>query len=137
VEVVIAVAILGIMGAGIFGSFRYGCCVLQLARENQRATQVILEKMETIRLYNWYQVNSNGFIPGTFTDDYDPQAAVGGRGVTYTGTVVITNCPISTSYATNMRQLTLTLRWTTQGNIAHTRELSTYIAKDGIQNYVY
>ena len=65
VEVVMAVALLGIMTSGIFGSFRYGFFTLQLVRENQRATQIILEKVETIRLYNWDQVNLNGFIPTT------------------------------------------------------------------------
>ena len=35
VEVVMAVALLGVMASGIIGSFRYGFFVLQLVRENQ------------------------------------------------------------------------------------------------------
>jgi len=140
VEVVMAVAVLGIMASGIFGSFRYGFFTLQLVRENQRATQILLEKVETIRLYNWTDVTStNGFIPATFTDVYDPQATTGGQGTAYNGTVTVTNCPsgsISSSYIDHMRQLTVTLAWTTR-DIPHTRSLTTYIAKDGIQNYVY
>ena len=136
VDVVMSVAVLGIMASGIFGSFRYGFFMLQLVRENQRATQVILEKVETIRLYSWDQVNSNGFIPATFTDDYDPQAGTGSKGVTYHGTVTNAPCTLSSSYAANLRQLTITLNWTTR-DIPHTRTLTTYIAKDGIQNYVF
>ena len=137
VDVVMAVAVLGIMASGIFGSFRYGFFTLQLVRENQRATQIILEKVETIRLYNWDQIQpTNSFIPATFTDVYDPQAATGAQGTTYTGTVTVAHCPLVTSYAANLRQLTVTLNWTTR-DIPHTRSLTTYIAKDGIQNYVY
>lgn len=137
VDVVMALAVLGVMAGGIFGSFRYGFFTLQLVRENQRATQIILEKVETIRLYSWDQVNSNGFIPATFTDDYDPQgAANNSKGITYSGTVALASCPIGTSYSANMRQLTITLNWSTR-DIPHTRSLTTYIAKDGIQNYVY
>lgn len=135
-EVLMAVALLGIMSGAIFGSFRYGFFLLQLVRENQRATQIMLEKVETIRLYNWDQVNSNGFIPATFTDVYDPQAGTNSQGATYQGTVQITACPLGASYAANMRQLTVTLNWTTH-DVPHTRSVTTYVAKDGIQNYVY
>ena len=136
VEVVMAIAVLGVMTGGIFGSFRYGFFTLQLVRENQRATQIMLEKVETIRLYNWDQVNSSGFIPATFTDEYDPQGATGGHGTTYNGRITVANCTNGTSYSADMRQLTVTLAWTT-GTIPRTRSLTTYIAKDGIQNYVY
>jgi hypothetical protein len=137
VDVVMAVAVLGVMASGIFGSFRYGFFTLQLVRENQRATQIILEKVETIRLYSWDQIQpTNNFIPATFTDVYDPQAAANAQGTIYNGTVAVANCPLSSSYSACLRQLTVTLSWTTR-DIPHTRSLTTYIARDGIQNYVY
>jgi type II secretory pathway pseudopilin PulG len=136
VDVVIAVAILGIMGGGIFGSFRYGFFTLQLVRENQRATQIILEKVETIRLYSWDQINTPGFVLDSFTEKYDPQDSTNDAQLTYTGTVTLANCPLISSYAVNLRQVTVTLQWMTR-NIPHSRSLTTYIAKDGIQNYVY
>ena len=136
IELIMAVAVLGITMGGIFGAFRYGFFTLQLVRENQRATQVLLEKVETIRLYNWDQVNLNGFVPATFTEAYDPKATTNAQGVTYTGTVTITNSTLTGSYGSNIKQLTVTLSWNTRG-IPHTRSLTTYIAKDGIQNYVY
>ncbi len=136
VDVVMAVAMLGIMGGGVFGSFRYGFFTLQLLRENQRATQIILEKVETIRLYNWEQIQpTNNFVPTTFEDVYDPQAETGSQGTTYTGTVTIGPCTLtSCSYGESLRELTITLTWSTRG-ILHTRRLTTYIAKDGLQNY--
>jgi hypothetical protein len=138
VDVIMAIALLGVMAGGVFGSFRYGFFTLQLVRENQRATQILLEKVETLRLYSWDQVTTPNFIPTNLpTEYYDPQAPEGARGVAYYGTVSAPSAvPFSTSYSSNLRQLTVTLRWTTR-NIPHTRSLTTYIAKDGIQNYVY
>ena len=136
VDVVMAIALLGVMASGIFGSFRYGFFTLELVRENQRATQILLEKVETIRLYSWDQINTSGFVPSTFTDVYDPQGSTNSQGVTYNGTVTVTNCALTSAYAANLRQLTVTLNWTTR-DIPHARSLTTYIAKDGIQNYVY
>jgi type II secretory pathway pseudopilin PulG len=139
VEVVVAISVLAVVAAGVLGALKYGFFAMSLVRENQRATQIILAKAETLRLYRWDQVLSNGFIPTTFSEVYDPQAAAGQQGVTYTGFVDISNCPApiaSKSYATNMRQCTITLNWTT-GKIPRSRSVSTFIAKDGIQNYVY
>ena len=140
VELLVAISVLIVVAAGVLGAFKYGFFAMSMVRENQRATQIMLAKLETIRLYRWDQVVlSNGFIPATFTEVYDPQATSGKQGATYTGFVSISNCPapISTkSYATNMRACTITLNWNT-ANISRSRSVTTYIAKDGIQNYVY
>ena len=137
VDVIMAVALLGVMAGGVFGSFRYGFFTLQLVRENQRATQILLEKVETLRLYSWDQVNRANFIPATLTTEYyDPTAPEGARGASYNGTVTVANCTNGTSYSANLREVTVTLNWTTR-DVPHTRRLTTYIAKDGIQNYVY
>jgi prepilin-type N-terminal cleavage/methylation domain-containing protein len=135
-EVVVAIVIVGIGAAGLMGCFNYAYFVTQLTRENQRATQIMLERAEAIRLCSWDQVCSNGFIPATFSDYYDPTGDNASRGATYSGTVAITPFPFATSYSANMRQLTLTVNWQT-GQIAHSRTNITNIAKDGIQNYVY
>ena len=87
VDVLMAVAIIAIMCTGLVGSLTYGFFVMGNARENQRATQVMLETLESVRLYNWDQVHSNGFIPTTFTNVYDPQAPAGQQGIIYYGTL--------------------------------------------------
>jgi len=124
--------------AGLMSCFGFSFRVMELARDNQRATQIMLEKAETIRLYSWDQVNSNGFIPSTFTATYDGIPATNGAngGTIYTGTLAVGPFPFNTSYKTNMRQLTVTLQWN-KHNMTKTRSLTTYISKDGIQNYVY
>src|SRR5690349_20288463 len=134
-EVLMAVGVLGIAIAGILASVFAGFFVIDRVRENQRATQIILEKVETIRLYSWSQVKSNGFIPTTFSEPFDPQATQGSKGITYRGNFEIAPFPHSSSYSTNMRQITVTLRWTSKRNLQRTRSFVTYIAKDGLQNY--
>jgi len=139
VEVVIAVALLALVAGGVLGSFKYSFFEMGIVRENQRASQILLAKLETLRLYNWDQVRSNGFMPASFTDVYDPQAPVGNQGAGYTGFVSISNMPAAfstKSYYTNMRACTVVVTWRT-GALSHRRSVTTYIAKDGIQNYVY
>ena len=137
IEVLMACALMVMVGSAVVGCFGYGFFAMQMARENQRATQIILEKVETIRLYSWDQVNSNGFIPSTFTNVYDPQAPAGSRGVTYKGTVTVTNFPSGVSYSANLREFSVSLQWTNSRKVARSRKLSTWVAKDGLQNYVY
>ncbi len=136
-EVVIATGIIVILGASIVGCINYGFFVMRLARENQRATQIMLEKVESIRLYDWSQVNTEGFIPTSFTNVFDPQAPEGRQGITYFGWITNTDVIMGSTYRTNLRQFTVTLQWTNGGTVPHTRSVTTYVAKDGMQNYVY
>jgi hypothetical protein len=138
-EVVMATAIIAIVGGGVVSSINYGLLVMRIARENQRATQVMVERLEAIRLYNWDQVTSTNFIPTSFTEAYDLQNT-NGQGVTYYGTLRVSAPTFSgstPSYAANMRQFTLSLQWTNAGRIKHSRNITTYVSKNGIQNYVY
>lgn len=139
VEVVMATCILSIMGAGIIGSVNYGIHTMRLARENARATQVMLEKLESVRLYNWEEVIVSGYVPARFVDVYDPQNS-NSPGISYYGQMQVTP-PVfgngTPSYSTNMRQFTVTLNWTNNNGLAHQRSLTTYVSRDGMQNYVY
>lgn len=136
-EVVIATAVLAISVAGIVGAIFTGFFAMDRTRENQRATQIILEKLETIRLYNWSQVTTPDFIPTSFSERFDPQASQGSQGITYSGTFAIEPFPYNTSYQDKMRQVTVTLSWTSKNKLQRSRSFTTYIAKDGVQNYVY
>jgi uncharacterized protein (TIGR02598 family) len=137
VEVVIAVSIVAIAGAALFSVLGYGFNLTQALRENQRGTQILLEKVETVRLYNWDQVNSNGFIPSSFTAVYDPQGSSGSAGITYYGGVSVEAFPGGRDYHTNMRLITITLNWTNTSNRGQQRQLVTAVARDGEQNYVW
>jgi type II secretory pathway pseudopilin PulG len=136
VEATVSLGILGSVVVALFSGFTTGFFTMQLARENLRATQIMLEKMETIRLYNWDQVNTPGFIPASFTAPYDPNARDGQQGVLYRGTMIITNAPIGASYSGDMRMVIVNLQWTT-GYLPRSREFTSYISRHGLQDYIY
>jgi prepilin-type N-terminal cleavage/methylation domain-containing protein len=138
-EVVMAVALLAIMMISLYGGISSGFAVVQLARENLRSTQIMLERMEGIRLYNWNQLVYSNMIPSSFTSYYYPHAAAGeSKGLAYAGRMIITNAVMTppSTYSANMRLITVTLNWT-NGNVRRTRSMSTYVSKNGVQNYVF
>ncbi len=135
IEVTIGMGVIGTTCAALLTGITSGFFSMRMARENLRATQIILEKVETIRLYSWDQINTAGFIPATFTEVYDP-TRTNSTGLTYNGTMTITTPAISNSYKDDLRLLTVNLSWTT-GSIPRTRQFSTFIARDGLQNYTY
>jgi hypothetical protein len=138
VEAVIGMGVMGTVVGALMSGFTTGFFTMRMARENLRATQIMLEKMETIRLYSWQQVTNvhpKPFIPRTFTNHYDPQT-LNNKGVEYTGEMIITNAPISSSYSNTMKMVTVRVKWKT-GNLQRQREFNSYISKYGLQDYVY
>jgi type II secretory pathway pseudopilin PulG len=136
VEVTIGMGVVGTAALALFSGFTSGFFTMQLARENLRATQVLLEKTETLRLYSWDQINTPGYIPTTFTAFYDPNDTNANSSIVYSGTMVVTNCPMSTTYSDDMKMAVITLNWRT-GNLERSRSFTTYIARNGLQTYIY
>lgn len=130
---------------GLYAGISSGFAYTQALRENLRATQIMLERMEGIRLYNWSQINSNGFVPATFTAQYYPAIAGTGvsSGITYTGRLSITPVALNpaASYAGDMRLVTVSIGWLSSGRgsnkLVRTREMQTYVGRYGMQNYIY
>lgn len=134
-EVMIASTILAICAAGLMLAFASGFKTVALTQDNQRATQVLVEATEIVRLYSWDQLHTPGFMPTNFTEYYDPSSH---SGTVYTGTLALATAPadIPASYRDNIKMLTVTLNWATDG-LQRERSLTTMIARDGVQNYVY
>ena len=136
VEVMVSMVAHGTLIVSLYAAIAWGFAIMRLARENIRATQVMTEKMETIRLYNWDQVNSNGFIPRTFSVPYYPFGQTNGSGLTYYGTMSIDNVNFGNSYDADMKQITVTLNWT-NANLFRTRSVKTLVSRYGLQNHIY
>jgi hypothetical protein len=143
VDAIFAMAMAGLMFLAYYSALAWGFRAVRMARENTRATQIMLEKMETIRLYTWTQINSNGFIPtNKFTVPY---YAVGNtnNSLMYTGQVTIASAEVvdglgsPTSYAPDMKKITIQIDWTSIGALNRTRSMSTYVTRNGMQSYVY
>jgi prepilin-type N-terminal cleavage/methylation domain-containing protein len=134
-EVVIALAIISMIVLAVYGAITSCVTTIRMARENLRATQILVEKSETLRLYNWDQLNTN-FIPSRFVANYDINSKSTNSGVLYYGTITLSRPNIGTTYTNDLRMVTIRLDWKT-GNLKRSRELSTYVCRSGIQNYVY
>jgi hypothetical protein len=144
-EVTVGLGIVGTATAALFSAFGAGFLTIRMARENLRATQIMLEKVETIRLYSWTQVTNSGFIPTYFTNKYDPVSQTGTGGLLYYGTMVVTNVNpeqmgglggVPPRYTNDMRMVIVRLNWKT-GNIDRNREFRSYISRCGLQDYVF
>jgi len=135
VEALVAILVLGISFVSLFAAFSTGFSAVEVSRENLRATQVLLEKLETIRLYSWTQINQAGFIPSTFTAPFNPSTNATG-GFTFDGTLTITNSPVSEAYSGDLKMVTVQVNWTS-ARISRKASMSTLVSRYGLQNYIY
>jgi len=133
-ESLIGVVIIGVVFTALYAGMTMGFQSVRGARENLRATQILLEKFEALRLYNWDQITTNNYIPTTFTNRYvlNPTAA----GTVYIGRVSIAPVPLTEVYRDDMRLVTVSVEWTSNNN-RRSRSFSSYVAKYGLQHYIY
>ena len=143
VEVIMSVVVLAVMLISLFGGFSAGFAVVQLARENLRATQILVQRTEDVRLFSWAQVTNSTFFKTNFTDWYNPSGTNNRTaGAVYKGVVNVSiPAEMPGVYKDNMRAVTLTLFWTnyvhgTTNKIVRNRQMKTYVARFGVQNYV-
>lgn len=136
-EAMVATLIVGLLFTSLYSGISYGFTMINLARENLRATQILQEKMETLRLYSWDQINTAGFIPPEFLAAYwDTNSGITNVGFYYTGAVMIVNAPLTETYASDLKEVTVNLEWVSSG-VLRKREMKTFVSKNGLQNYVY
>lgn len=132
------VVVMAIMTVAVYGGFTFAFAETRLSRENVRATQILQEKMEVVRLYNWDQLaNQPGYVPTTFTESFfvnNPTNASGN--FIYSGTVVVANAPITETYAGDMRMVRIQVTWTS-GGVTRQRQMTTFVSQYGLQKYVY
>src|ERR1041385_2298150 len=113
IEVLVAVALIGIMVVSLCAGFSAGFEVLRVSREESRATQILLQKIEAVRFCTWSQLPS---LATTFQEPFDPLATnVNSQTPFYTGTVSVDSpegIPDGTDYKSNMKEVTVALYWT-------------------------
>ena len=137
VEVLCAIAVATMAASALFMGFDNGFAIQRTAREDLRATQILIQKTEAIRLMSWQTVtnHANGW---SFPDCFSPQGT--NPGTLYYGTISIsipTNMPVA--YQTNVRLVTITLNWTNFVGTQlqpHSRQMETLSAKYGMQNFL-
>ena len=135
------IAVLGIMFASFFGGLSQSLSIVQASREHLRATQIMTEKMDTIRLYTWQQITTPGYIPQTFQVPFNPTAnltnlSTGAAGITFNGAVRIQQSSLTESYKDAIREIKITLTWQS-GKVTRQAEMSTFVSQYGMQSYIY
>jgi prepilin-type N-terminal cleavage/methylation domain-containing protein len=151
IEVMISMAVVAMMFVSLYAGITQGLAVIATAREDMRATQIMIEKIELLRLYSWDQMKEPGFIPAAFAERLMPStttnssttaasveglAMPGGVGTVFVGTIALTVPTNGLAYSNSMRLATLTVAWT-NGNVRRSRSMQTYVAQLGIHDYVY
>jgi len=139
VEVVIGIGLLSIMMVSFYAGFAYAFSEIRLSRENVRAAQILEEGMELARLWNWDQVaNTPDYIPKSFKAPYysdNPTNPPSGNFL-YTVTVVVTNAPLTETYADDLKMITIQATWPS-GKVTRKRQMTTFVSQYGLQKYVY
>jgi len=96
IEVMISAMIGAIVFAALFYALNKGQMLIQVDRENLRATEIMNGKIEQLRLLNWGSYNatnpiptqlfSSTYVPSSFTDTFYPASVGGGaHGISYLG----------------------------------------------------
>ena len=124
----LAVVIVGQLVVSIYGGFSFGFSVIKLSQEDTRANQILLQKVETLRLYDWTKI-TNGYFPTNFTAPFSTNG-----GITYQGTLAIAPAPMTESYSNTLRQVTASLSWVSTG-VPRQRTVTTLVSENGIQTY--
>lgn len=139
VDSVVAMGLIGITLVGMLGGLGLVLSSVQWGREQARATQLMEEKLDTLRLYSWDQLNTPGFIKTNFVATYSTLSngtSSGPGGLTYTGNLIIDAPPLAESYSNGLKQVTVALQWTSGGR-PHRTQMSTFVAQYGMQDYIY
>src|SRR5437868_5091168 len=66
IDVMVGMGVLGIVLLSLFAAFSFGFGVVKISREDLQATQILQDKMEVIRLYEWSKFITPGYVPSGF-----------------------------------------------------------------------
>lgn len=142
IEAVVAFAILGLTTLSFYAALSSGFTTIRVSQEDVRADQILMQKLETIRVYHWTKVFTNGYLPATFQAAFST-TSVGTNtitnGVIYNGTITMAPFPASDaneSYGDALRQVTVSVDWVS-GGVPRNRSITTFVSQYGIQTYRY
>lgn len=147
VELMIGACIMAFIFAALFAGISTTFGLMDVTRENLRATQIMVSRLEGLRLCAWSndQLFNTNIVPTQFTDSFYPLGlkSTTNSGTLYTGTLTVTtnftmNPPAT--YNARLAKVTIGVAWTSQhGSITnlHQRSMITYVAQYGMQNYIY
>lgn len=125
-EAMVATIILAFALTSVIGVSGRAMRYLNDIRRTARASQVLQQKMEDIRLLSWSNMQ---LLPTTFSDPTDTNRLYKGS--------IITNQFDSYNGATTVMRVTLVVSWTNQTNRVLSNQLSTLISMGGLNKYIF
>ena len=135
VETVVGVFLGSIMFSALYACFAVGFRTIDVTREDLKATQILVARMEAVRLCTFAQITNPTNNPAVFTDYFDSKNK---KGCLYKGTFTATVPAVGTipeGYRTDMLLVTVGVKWDS-AKITRTRSMQTYVARQGTQSYV-
>jgi Tfp pilus assembly protein PilV len=120
VETLFSIMLFGVCAVALLQGVIFGIHRLHDSRMDSRATQILTEQTELMRLCTWGEVQRGARV---FRDG------------DFIGTVKITNDPMPVSYCSGLCRFDVTVAWMV-GRTPHERTWSTYCAKNGLNSYV-
>lgn len=140
-ENLVSTGVVLVMFLALFSAISQSFASMERGRQNVRATQIMVERLEGIRLYTYDQLTMSNMFSPTFTERYCPEGVGSNRGgVTYYGEIRISDAGFGTSYGTNMSSVVVSLAWTNQSGVrpvVHRRQMQTLVGRYGVQNYMF
>lgn len=134
-EAVVALAVGGVMIVSLYSGMTSATFSMRMAREDARATQIMLDKIEVVRLCSWDQINDKNFMPATFTAPIYPE--LGTNSPVMTGSLTIEKVPtLPATYKDAVALVTVKVQWGEKGRMQRSRQMSTYVSQHGITKYL-
>ena len=139
IETIVATMLAGIMLPTLYAGLAAGFSMVQVTRENLRATQVLVQRMEAIRIVPFKTIAAA--FPTNVTEYYNPGGQTNGSGgpvytVTYNcAPIPVVSGGLPPTYRSNMFLITATASWNS-GKAQRSRSMQSYVARYGVQRYV-
>ena len=130
-EVALGATILAVGFVGMIEGMTYATEMLDTARKQTLAAQIVEAEVEYLRMQPWSTIQNLTSTSATTLSNYSEfsstsLASVAGSSVTFARTMAATNPH------TNLRQVTMTIAWTSITGKSHKRSCNAYIGKYGL-----
>jgi hypothetical protein len=132
-ETLFAVALVSVLFVTIYGAINSSVSLVRTCQDNERVTQILSEKLDTIRLYNWIQLTDGNYVPTNFIVAMDPLSTNSMRYCT--GTISIASAPVHPRYKSDLLEVVVKVDWMS-GSRPQSRSMTTCVAKYGLQTYI-
>src|SRR5262245_21640633 len=108
VEVLISIVIFGATFLALYAGISNGFGIIKASRENLRASQIITERFEAIRLYNWTNLVS-GTTNMTWTNTSEYYDFANTNGTLYNVAIEIGSGPGEVAYSNSLKLVLITV----------------------------